>query len=461
MSPALQQVIASNLPTETLHMALTHASASIRLVAFQSLESVIAAYSQTSSIESEADMWQYAFPYAMKSTTESKEYISSLLQCLSCFLDRFSVWEASKVSKKSEAPLPKLHSFLSDFLINSLVVKKGVYPSVPEKELFTLALVELVLSFVTQDQSFVSDSCVVRNGIVFNRQRLPEEIITMENIARCLLHRELFAALFALLHSPWDNTRAGAFRCLSKLVILAQAKNIQLPTEYSASDERSALEARGVYLASSPRQREADTGARILAYLYISLDSETDRDLYLGILVDLLQSRLLSMKEELQCILKGTGERGDGGGLPLAHGIIHSVRLAVEHRRILKRHRANVASSMSSSIFERMMRVFCQGIQVSLAVVADVREGEMVEGMDDEIAFNEKTPLEGASSRSTPLNVNTGAIGANGVISSISTTDELEAKARLIMQRIVVSIRTSLLLNYTYLEVLGSNNLSF
>jgi hypothetical protein len=46
--------------------------------------------------------------------------------------------------------------------------------------------------------------------------------------------------------------------------------------EYQATEECNALQARAVFLASSPRQREADTGAPMLAYLYISLDCEIE-----------------------------------------------------------------------------------------------------------------------------------------------------------------------------------------
>ena len=92
------------------------------------------------------------------------------------------------------------------------------------------------------------------------------------------------------------------------------------------------------------------------------------------------------MKDELKSILKGTSgteERGDGRDLPLAHGIIHAVRLAVEHRRTLRRHLGTGSNTVNTGLLERMIEVFCQGIQVSLAVVADVRDGEMIKGMDD------------------------------------------------------------------------------
>ena len=417
-------------------MALTHSSASIRLVAFQSLEPVVASYSQ--SMEGEAEMWRYAFPYAVK-TTESKEYTFSLLQCLLTFLDRFSTFEAVDVMEDSNQKppkiLPKLHAFVSSFLINYVVVKRGAYPgTVADKEGFTIALVECILAFVTQEQSYSSASGVARNGILFSRRRRPAEIITMEKMLECLLCRETFSSLFGLLHSIWDQTRSGAFRCLSGLVIAAQTKGIKLPSEFNASEERAAFMARGLYLASSPRQREADCGARIMAYLYLSLDSENERDNYLSSLVDLLECRLGSMKDELKAIMKGSQNDQD---LPLAHGIIQAIRLAVAHRRLLRQHKIAGSEKINSSLFERMIEVHCQGIKVSLAVVADVRDGEVIEGMEDEIG----TKQSGKNvSGSTPLNVNTGAIGANGAFSSVSAKNEHENKERLAIQRIIVSI---------------------
>jgi hypothetical protein len=457
-SPELKQAIAACLPDKTMRMALTHALPTIRWVAFQSLESVVASYSHT-TIEGEASLWRYAFPYSVK-TTESKEYTASILQCLSTFLDRFSVWEVAVVEENrknqpnsesrtgNSIVLPNLHTFIVEFLIKDVFMKKGAYPgTVADKEGFSLALLECILTFAIQDQSYSGDNCVLKSGVIFKRRRKSEENGTMMAVLRALLHREVIAALFALLHSIWDNTRSVAFRFLSKLVIAGQSKMLLLPSEYHATIERTALQARGVYLASSPRQREADTGARILAFLYMSLDSESDRDQYLSSLVDLLQSRLSSMRDKLNAVLEGSArienseDGGDGQDLPLAHGIIHAVRLAIDHHRILKRHRGTSSNYVNSTLYEKMIKIFSEAIQLSLSVVADVRDGEMIEGMDSEIPLgSDATKSKGSNNqRSIPLNVNTGAIGANGILSKLSSSDEQQAKNKLAMQRIVVS----------------------
>ena len=139
--------------------------------------------------------------------------------------------------------------------------------------------------------------------VIFNCRRHPIEVETMNKILKTLLSTEMFAVLFALLHSIWDNTRSVAFHFLSKLVVTAQSFGVHLPTEYYATKERHALKARAVFLASSPRQREADTGARILAFLYFSLEHDADRDSFLSGLVELIKSRISSMKEKLRYVL--------------------------------------------------------------------------------------------------------------------------------------------------------------
>ncbi len=73
--------------------------------------------------------------------------------------------------------------------------------------------------------------------------------------------------------------------------------------------------------------------------------------------------------------------------------------------------------------------------------MADVRDGEMIEGMDSEIPLGkDATKSRGCNTqRSMTLNVNTGAIGGNGILSKLSSSDKQQAKSKLAMQRIVVS----------------------
>jgi hypothetical protein len=59
------------------------------------------------------------------------------------------------------------------------------------------------------------------------------------------------------------------------------------------------------------------------------------------------------MKDELKSILKGISgaeERGDGRDLPLAHGIIHAVRLVVEHGRTLTKGIKGLVPTLSTQV---------------------------------------------------------------------------------------------------------------
>jgi hypothetical protein len=464
-------------------MALTHSSASIRLAAFQSLQSATQCYENTvvdnhRSAQLEAEVWRFAFPYAVK-TTDSKEYTFTLLQCLLEFLDRLSIAEAEHVESmlqttaaksphdiRSNSPstgdkeknggrvlLTGLTSFSVGFLVESIVLKRGAYPgTVAEKEGFCLGLLENMLAFATHDQSFSGENCVAKNGGIFMRKRRQVEVDTAMCIIQALLSREVFASTFALLHSPWDNARTMAFRVLTKLVIAAQTHCLQLPVEYASDENRVSMKARAVYLASSPRQREADTGARMLAFLYASSPTEAKRENYLSKLVDLLEARLSSMKDKLFAILSREHSKAiqpgltvDGRDLPLAHGIIHATRLAIEHYRVLRRHQIKPLGAVSDELYQRMVTVFGRALQISLSVVADMRDGEVIEGMDgDAILGAESENVDRGDS--APLNVNTGAIGANGTFSSITPSGAEESERRFAVQRVVVSAANACLM---------------
>jgi hypothetical protein len=180
----------------------------------------------------------------------------------------------------------------------------------------------------------------------------------------------------------------------------------------------------------------------MLAFLYISLPSPTEKTAYLTSLVNLLENRLTSMKAKLSVVLSGPSadnpsgyKHEDASSLPLAHGIIHSIRLAIEHDRLVRKH-----EDFDDTLYRRITTIFCQAIQVSLAVVADVRKGEVIEGMDeDDILGQDGRPPKKSKSGATPLNVNTGAIGANGIFSSVNAAEQNEAE-RFAIQRVVVSV---------------------
>jgi hypothetical protein len=99
-------------------------------------------------------------------------------------------------------------------------------------------------------------------GHVSHRQSEVRDLSTLRCIAENLLSIEVLAAVISLCHSIWDATRSEGFACLITLVQAASRLEIALPHQFC--DE--SVVARGVYLSSSPRQREADTGAMILAF---------------------------------------------------------------------------------------------------------------------------------------------------------------------------------------------------
>ena len=77
-------------------------------------------------------------------------------------------------------------------------------------------------------------------------------------------------------------------------------------------------------------------------------------------------------------------------------------------------------------VLDDLAAALCDGMQVSLAVVADVRDGEDLEGIESDFA------------NSTKGNVNPGAIGANGIFSSVNRVDDSENERGLATQRIIV-----------------------
>lgn len=430
MTTEVQSAIAMHLSKATIHQALTHGISSIRLLAFQAIHVVVAAYGDT--IKAETDLWRYAFSFVAKST-ESKEYTSAMLHSLTAFMDRLSLSQETSADGDGEFRL-----FCVDFLLGEVVIKRGAYAgTIADKEGFDLSLLGYILSFVTQDQLFSIDSTVAKHGVIFNRKRSPAEKRTMFEILSALYQREIFGSLFSLLFSIWDNTRAVTSRFLHKLVVAGQLHKLSLPCEFSSTEARASLKARGIYLASSPRQREADTGARILAFLYISLDGANDRLDYLKDLMELLKTRLYSMRDQLRGILNGEDDstRRNAGILPLAHGFIQAIALSVEHKTLDKQHGTSHAGTKHDKLFDELLEVMSEAMQVSLAVVADVKEGELAEGMSEEMDLGNNT----TDRSSVPLNVNTGAIGANGTFSSVSPTDKDELMDRLAVQRVVVS----------------------
>ena len=449
----LLETIARIMPLQKLRAALKHFLPTVRLVAFQTIRPLVLTYalrqhggqSALVTLDDEICLWKEAFPYAIK--TEGIEYRTSLLECLTLSIDRISSEESTALETSTSGvtesytvvSLPRLHSFVVDFLIFDVVVQQAAYPaSVAEKEAFAIELLEAIIAFASRDIHFVT-----KNVAYYDRRRRPSESKAATKMLEALLSREPISTLMSLMSSVWDGTRSASFCLLSRLVVVGHTNKLQISENYTSSEARIGMEARGAYLASSPRQREADTGARILAFLYFTLPTgTTDRRLYLAKLVSLLKSRLGSMKERLAALLSGSIDphvTGGGLTLPLAHGLIHALRLIIQHIKMEFKHSKTQYLADYHEICEDMAGTFCQAIQVSLTIVADVKDGEVIDGMDEDLVSSDTGSSQQSS---TPLNVNTGAIGANGTFSSVNTSKEEEQGKRIAIQRVVVSMRS-------------------
>ena len=135
-------------------------------------------------------------------------------------------------------------------------------------------------------------------------------------------------------------------------------------------------------------------------------------------------------------ILPGSAVPQHGAVFPLAHGLIQTVRLSIAQdaveQEILGTGEAD-NSDARNAIYSDTVDLLSTALQLSLSVVADVSERQTIDGLDEDML-----ELKENSGDSTPLNVNTAAIGANGTFSSVSKTTLGEVETRLAVQRVVV-----------------------
>lgn len=450
-SQHLALAIAKYLPRDVLKSSLTHSSESIRLVAFASIECVVSTYDVSASplqlIEEELAYWKLALPYAFKSG--GKEYNMELLRTLSSLLNRLSDAESEIFEDRSNddpplseadgakevgALLPILNSFVCDFLITEIIVHQGAYPgTVADKEGFISALFQCIIVFVSQDEvAPLTEGKETRVERTLMRRLRSVEVSCMRQILISMVSTEVISSLFSLLNSMWDHTRAAAFTSLCQLVEQAHARDIPVSSGYSSDECVNFLQNRGIYLASSPRQREADTGARMLAFINTLLTSGEERHIHIERLASILAKRLELMEDVLGVNPASETDlrQENGTQLPMAHGLIHALRLSVES--------PSISLSEIDSFYERISLICCWAVQISLAVVADLKEGATLneDGIfEDELIVGTATPKLSRA----PLNVNTGAVGANAVFSSIQQTDENESIQRFAFQRVIVS----------------------
>jgi hypothetical protein len=142
----------------------------------------------------------------------------------------------------------------------------------------------------------------------------------------------------------------------------------------------------------------------------------------------------------------------NGRKLPLAHGLLQGLRLIVEYTAFARRKQPFVHSSLSpndpiadseSSLYSKMIHICCRSIEVSLAVVADLKspESEAEDPCSSDKNENELIDISNLRNKAgvAPLNINTGAIGANSSSTTTMVTDKEDNAKRVTTQRVVVS----------------------
>ena len=472
----LQRTIARTLPLATLRSALMHERMDIRMVAFSAMEAVVSTYDTTCdtynaddadpssisecSMNLEVKLWKEILPYAFQWT--NKEFITRLLIGLNSLMTRMLLG--------MEEQQEQLIKFVISFLLNDLFVKQTAYPgTVYDKEIFAVALLQSIFAFATCEShdgsrnrhrhrahrnrnSKPSKLRPKQNVVVTDRCRLTDlQQSTTTMIMEALLGQKVLSSLWTLLSSLWDETRKNAHDLFCQLLQLAQyntnnsSKNhrhtnhYQIPSfllpppEEKGNKTTVQLRPMALHLASSLRQREADSGARMLSILYccccslkssslLSLLPKAKHD-YILYILHMVKERIATMEtvlglDELNVNAAAASEssyhskdntneshhnesHNDGNdnglqqSLPLAHGLVQSLRLIVENMSL-----SYMSSSSSGDgdlgaetggvhvhAYELLIREIaitcCHAIDISLIVVSDFRE-EVMEGSEGE-----------------------------------------------------------------------------
>ena len=426
------KAIVANISIDRLCQGLRHFSSTIRVTSFQAMEGILCCILETpmECCICEVDLWKATLSYAAKA--DPKEYLSILFHRLLSFLDRLSKCESSEIGIEgtdSSGILPIFGNFVNDFLLGEMVQYVTYPDSVVAKETFGLSLLESIIVFSCRDLDIAFESRLLpKTGAMYERRRSAAEEQTLKGVRSKLTSPTVVGSLLSLLHSSsWEGSKAKAFEILSSLIIMARHERLSLPERFFESSSLSRTEESALKLASSPRPREADTGARVLAILGLSRESFRQRMQFVEHLVKLLEERLKELKIALGFVLKPDIDIRLGREVPLVHGIIRALRLIIESRAF------EIPRCASLLILDNLSKTLCNAMQVSLAVVGDVRDGENLEGTEDDcvmVALTGDDPTKGK--------INPGAIGANGIFSSIKRVDEIEYERRLASQRIIV-----------------------
>ena len=136
----------------------------------------------------------------------------------------------------------------------------------------------------------------------------------------------------------------------------------------------------------------------------------------------------------MEGVLHGSGGKASVQPLPLAYGLLQALRLMLEQTRVLAERDGMTnsgkieASNDCTRTYQDVADISSRAIKTSLSIIADLKK----DGDEDEMA------TEASTKPATPLNVNTGAIGANAVYSSIKGGDREAEEQRYALQRVVI-----------------------
>lgn len=428
--------IAFLIPREKLLRALTDSSISTRIAALQAMSAVSKCYRLEGNagprfIDAEVqemEIYKALLPFAAK--TGRDDYIAVLMENLLSFLDRLMASEAkcsSSVDVSTTTGLPLTLHFITEYLTGDMLLYLGYPGAGVDKSSFLFAILENLIVFSARDYQFNTlDSKVIpRNSKMWQRSRNRKEENTLQLVSGALLKFEVFQSLMNTINSDWDRVRQTSYRILKCLVDIAQASRIELPSFLILSLHRKHALEQSIKEALSPKPREADAGSRHLAILFHSLmDSKVDKIALFRNILDLLACRLTEVKKFLTL-----DHRDDETviRLPMCHGLVKATRLIMENDN---NFRGNLDDS-TDHLVTNAITLFIQAIQYCLAIIADVRDVDRLEGMDG-------VELDLLGSAMNKRSINPGAIGANGVFSSIHRVSENEHRRRLNSQKIVM-----------------------
>ena len=385
--------ITKAIPEETLRNALVHSSEDIRSVAFSSLEAVVSTYhGEKSSILFEIELWRESLPYAFKGIIG--ECAKKMMILLKGFMTRLLFLEGnvddheSEIESGTSVSTSFLKKFVVTFLLNEQFVRAAGYPgTVRDKETLSLSLIDCIMSFAFANCTSVG-SLGEASGAQQRRQLTEIQLETNDCIIEALLSSHVTSSLLAMHHSQWNETREFSNLLLCKIIQFSQLSGGRWPLPNFLGDfyHRGLLLSKSMHLASSPRQRESDAGARLLNVFCTALPTTRERINHLHLVCRWAGERM-SVMENL--IMGRPGRRGlddskssdgyrghevDGirkGVLPLVHGLIQSLRLGIDVC-ISKPHNKHVMS-LKCTLYKDIVKFCCRAIEMSLVVVADVK----------------------------------------------------------------------------------------